>query len=502
MVNDHLNLDESAEWAGLWWLVEDPDKKVPGILRYDGEGSLELLLIGAFEDRSMAISESVSKVQHGGGGEWDVIHGVAECKRITLFGCIATRTVSVFGAQVKSPDKQIISSKTAVIGAHVNNEDEAVFSGMEMSIDDLVLWADSSVFVGSSGVREGRFDGTASISVEPVGSRSVAVAGNEFCLIHENTIIPSLDCRKGKTLVRMSDMVFMRITPVDPFSMNKVQRMVRMMQDLISLATNHAAGLIWLRVEKAETDSAMSADYPKQNRRAYVLYAPSRRGSCDAKAVDRKRVFFTCDSIPFEEVIPRWCDVHGRLQEAINMVLGLRYAPMRYVENNLLTAVGAAEVLHRCLGIDKKPFPSEEFKEMRNAMLDQVPPEYRDRFKGAIRNDPTLRDRLNGLVERLDQCLVSEFMFDLNEWVKRAVKARNNLTHQGRTSSQSIEELAAIVEITKIVVILNLLRELEVPVDHQHDLARRHPWFRGVVEKAWKWLSSSSGRSSGDELIC
>ena len=65
-----------------------------------------------------------------------------------------------------------------------------------------------------------------------------------------------------------------------------------------------------------------------------------------------------------------------------------------------------------------------------------------------------LRDRLNGLVERLDQCLVSEFMFDPNEWVKRAVKARNNLTHEGRTSSHSIEELAAIVEITKIVVIL------------------------------------------------
>lgn len=502
MVNDHLNLDESAEWVGLWWLVEDPDKKVPGILRYDGEGNLALSLIGAFEDRGMAISESGLKAQHGGGGEWDVIHGVAEYKRITLFGCIATSTVSVFGGQVESPDKQIISSKTAVIGAHVNNEDETVFSGMEMSIDDLVLWADSSVFIRSFGRREDKFDGTASVSVEPVDSRSVVVAGNEFCLIHEYTIMPSLDRRKGRTLVRMSDMVSMRITPMDPFSVNKVKRMARMMQDLISLATNHAAGLIWLRVEKSETDSAMSADCPKLNWHAYVLYAPSKRGSCDARAVDRDRVFFTCKSLPFEEVIPRWCDVHGRLQAAINMILGLRYAPMRYIENNLLTAVGAAEVLHRCLGIDKQPFPSEEFKEMRNAILNQVSPEYRDQFKGAIRNDPTLRDRLNGLVERLDQCLVSELKFDLNEWVKRAVKARNNLTHEGRTSSHSIEELAAIVEITKIVVILNLFRELEVPVDQQCLLVRRHPWLRRAVEEAQKWLSSSSGRSSGDEVNC
>ena len=35
------------------------------------------------------------------------------------------------------------------------------------------------------------------------------------------------------------------------------------------------------------------------------------------------------------------------LRSAVNMVLGLRYAPARYLESNLLTAVGAAEVLHR-----------------------------------------------------------------------------------------------------------------------------------------------------------
>lgn len=50
------------------------------------------------------------------------------------------------------------------------------------------------------------------------------------------------------------------------------------------------------------------------------------------------------------------------------MILGLRYSPARYVENNLLTAVSAAEVLHRGLGIDEKPFSANEFKAMRDAM--------------------------------------------------------------------------------------------------------------------------------------
>jgi len=35
------------------------------------------------------------------------------------------------------------------------------------------------------------------------------------------------------------------------------------------------------------------------------------------------------------------------------MILGLRYAPARYLEGNLLTAAGAAEVMHRALGIDE-----------------------------------------------------------------------------------------------------------------------------------------------------
>lgn len=51
MSNDPLKLDESGEWAGLWWLRDEPDEQVPGVLRYDGKGGLLLSLIGAFEER-------------------------------------------------------------------------------------------------------------------------------------------------------------------------------------------------------------------------------------------------------------------------------------------------------------------------------------------------------------------------------------------------------------------------------------------------------------------
>lgn len=254
----------------------------------------------------------------------------------------------------------------------------------------------------------------------------------------------------------------LRIAPAEPFSLTGAQRAASLVQDLISLATHRAAGVIWLRLEVAGSESQLPDGRTLPRRRADVLYSPAALGKHDAKVVDHHRVFFTCDSIPFEEVMPRWCEAHGRLQAATNMVLGLRYAPARFVENNLLTAVGAAEVLHRNLRIDETPYPKAEFAAMRDAMLAQVAEEHRDRFKGAIRNDPTLRDRLHALAARLDQEVTKSLVPDVAHWAKRTTQARNDLAHEGRTPNHSIEELIAVIEVTTAVVILNVFARARV----------------------------------------
>lgn len=216
--------------------------------------------------------------------------------------------------------------------------------------------------------------------------------------------------------------------------------------------------------------------------RADVLFSPAALGKHDANVVDHHRVFFTCDSIPFEEVLPRWCEAaHGRLQPATSMILGLRYAPARIVENNLLTAVGAAEVLHRGLHIDEEPFPKEEFTTMRDAMLAQVPEGHRGRFKGAIRNDPTLRDRLHALAARPDPQAIAVLVPDVAHWAKRTTRARNDLAHEGRTPNHSFDELMVVVEVTTAVVILNVLHELGLPAERQREIVQQHPQLRATA---------------------
>lgn len=494
MPNNPLNLDKVGEWAGLWWLPDAPEDQVPGVLKYDAEGNLLLSLIGAFENRIMSTPVPGMTVIHEGTKTWDVIHGAAEQREITLLGCVPTSSQRTIGARVASPDKQKVTASAAIVGSHVSGEEEKAFSGAAISVEDMGLWAASSAFDGFFGASDGKIDGTGSISVRPVEVQSVMVDGTEYRLLHTHTL-PYFDQRKGETVGRMSDAVSIRVTPAESFSLSAALQVASLVQDLISVATHRAAGVLWLKLEVAGTESQLPNGKTLPCRRADVLYSPAALGKHSAKVADHRRVFFTCDSIPFEEVLPRWCEAHGRLQAATNMMLGLRYAPAQFVENNLLTAVGAAEVLHRGLHIDEKPFSDAEFTAMRDAMLMQVPQEHQDRFKGAIRNDPTLRDRLKALAARPDQEAMTLLVPDVAQWAKRTARARNDLAHEGRALNHSIDELVAIVEVTAAVMILNVLQELGLSAERQREIVREHPQLQATSRIAGEFLIAPDSES-------
>lgn len=321
MANDPLNLADEHEWAGVWWLPDAPDEQVPGVLRYDSNGGLSLTLIGAFEDRIMSNPAPGKTVFHKGRRTWDVVHGAAEQREITLLDCYPTSSNRTIGARVRTSDKQTIEAITALIGVHISSEVEEAFSAAEVSVEDLGHWGASSTFEASLSAPDGRLDGSGTISVKPVPAQSVVVDGTKFTLGHRHTL-PFFDQRRGGTVGRVRDTTFVRVDPVESCSMNDAKDFARLIQDLIALAMHRAAGVIWLRLELAEeTDNSPSAR-GLWVRNVDVIYSPLKMGQHDAKAIQPRRVFFTCDDLPFEEIIPRWCEVHERLRPALNMILG------------------------------------------------------------------------------------------------------------------------------------------------------------------------------------
>lgn len=299
MANDPLNLNASAEWAGLWWLPDDPDYRVPGFLRYEPGNGLTLSLIGTFEERLMTTLAPGLVAVHEGQQTWEVIHGAAEQREITLLDCIPNGGTRTIAARVKSPDKQTVVATIAIIGAHVSGNNDEAFAAAEVSVEDLGLWSASSVFKALLGTPGGKPDGSGSISVNRITDQVVVVEGTEYRLSHRYTV-PYFDQRKGSTVGRMRDTVFARIVPAEAFSLRDALKAASLMQDLVALAMHRAAGVIWLRLEVAETNAELRGSRPVLPRNADVLYSPAALGKHDAKVVDQHRVFFTCASIPFE----------------------------------------------------------------------------------------------------------------------------------------------------------------------------------------------------------
>lgn len=418
---------------------------------------------------------------------WEIIHGVANNRRITLLECFPKSSKMRLFAQVKSPDSQVVVAEMAVIGVHMACEDDELFASAEISIEDLESWADSSVLQTEIGVANEVLDRTAKISVKPVEIQSVEIANKKYLLRH-NYSLPKWDSRKGETIASMTETVTITVEPINPFSLREARQEASLLQDLISLATHRAAGILWLQLEVSgsELQSPNGSVSPAQ--RANVLYSPIVIGEADAKATTANQMLFTCSLIPFPEMMERWHRVYHSLREATNMVLGLRYAPPRFIENNLLMAVGAAEVLHRGLNMDSRPFPIDEFCSMRDEMLSHVPVKYRGRFKAIIRNDPTLRDRLCALALRPDRDAVSLLVSDINCWARATTRARNAIAHQGKVSKQSMRALFAIVEVTKSIVLLNLLHELGVPPAEQRRIVQDNSTFERAAELSERWL--------------
>ena len=172
---------------------------------------------------------------HEGTRTWDVIHGAAEQREITLLGSIPNSSKRTIGARVASPDKQTVTATVAIIGAHVSGEEDQAFSGMEVSVEDLGFWAASSVFEGFLGAPDGKIDGTGRISVKPVEDQSVVVDGTEYRLVHTHTL-PFFDQRKGGSVGRMRDTASIRVHPAEPFALNAALKVASLVQDLISLA--------------------------------------------------------------------------------------------------------------------------------------------------------------------------------------------------------------------------------------------------------------------------
>lgn len=337
----------------------------------------------------------------------------------------------------------------------MENRDYEAFSKLRVSIEDTNCWNGASEI--SSRIPTHSVDDSEEYGVFVVKNNPVPVeVDGKIYQIVSGDVSTSVDFKKGESSGNLRVQDFWEVSSPSLFSLDKALGEVKILQDLLSFATCRAAGVIWIQLEVAGTESELPNGTPLPPRRVDVISSLMGIGKYDLECIDPRRFLFTCESIPFELIVPRWIGLYRDMRVSINMIMAQIFAPMPFVENSLLMVTGTAEVLHKNLNISDTMYLKGRLVELASTFIKDASP-----------------------------LLIP----DIPYWASRTVKARNKLTHEGTTDEHSVDELLAIIKATRAVITLAVLEKLEISGEHQKCVVDRHPQFIETARDARDWLT-------------
>jgi hypothetical protein len=469
---------------GLWWLPGDPDRKIAGTVSFTGEDRPTLKLIGALtrENETSTGAYDITMPE-----DYPLIHGLCEQGEVTLVDCQSV----AFRLGMPGRSRQSWAARRMLVGILLDQPDEAYFDQIDIGVDHLLAWS------GHSGISDDHF------------FTDKRLTGGSYRWDRKEALVAQLDGeitvqidlaanlggkswadRNERTIKESAGFVVKVPEPQSADAL--IQEWTKPLQDLLTLATGRACGVHEIRLIRGRPDESTEAGgRPWRPVTVKVYLQPVYRSRPDDQAAVRPKMLFTLQHLSFSEVLPTWLAVNERLAPVPVMLFGLRYIGGSYVENRLITAVAAAEALHRRLLPHETYVEETEYEELRAAALQSVPENHRDWLDNRIWNEPTLKQRLMALVERLGTELVGPFMPKPNRWAKAARDARNSLVHRfPEPPPPGGEGMFVLAEMTSAVITLNLLREIGVPRSQLNAVVTTHEPFRWIAEEGPKLMPS------------
>ncbi|EEI27828.1 HEPN domain-containing protein [Corynebacterium glucuronolyticum] len=472
-----LNFSRSYEWIGLWWLPDEPDIKFYGALTYAPDSGLLLKLNGGFNDWEREPSGYGTILLKMRSEPWRTIHGRSLGKSITLFEGVAIHSTGMPGRA--TPQYQEIHIGSALFGVHISSIDDQVIEEIAVQHDHLNTWACYSGLFQKQpkNATDPEYKAVAGVQrKEPFKAHSKDI---EFVLeqiIHPPTFVT----KSGNETNEVGESWTFRMKKIKgAWSYDDVFDLYRLPADLVSLSTHHSIGLLTLQANvQVPKDSGDSKD--PETAYCDLLFEPPLIGSPEADGLEYYQRICNCENLDFAFAVPRWQELRSDARSVVGILIALKVKGRNIIENTLFMAIGAAESYHRKFLPQKAPFDRGEFKENRALAVKSVPDDFGKFLKKAVRNEPTLRQRLQDLAAELDETVREKILGDVDTWSAMATKVRNSIAHEGTTEEYSYDQVVAIRNSTELLVSMLFLQELGLSIEDQIKALETHRALRNV----------------------
>lgn len=440
---------DSFELNGTWWLPENYEEKIAGILRYE-RGDIELNLIGQF-------SSSIESTRHHEPGMFrpSIICGLCDGKLVTLCDLMLTNNTFHFGIIADHSSRFIAGC--LLVGWAFESKNVLQFIHSDAKFTSLEYWVGQRPFVenrvakgGYSLSYESPETITAKVSqsdaeISVVGVHSVNQGFNGRELVHRNVI---------------------RIRPDSPRDMDWFMKTISTFRNLLTLASSDQVNY--------DTIDLYFSDAPTNHPDGITKVSVFFKQPGDAKPVKPSKFpsfLFSYESIQdqFENVINLWYLKSEELSTVFDLLFGVMYNRRLYLRFQFLSLIHAIESYDRIRN-KTQYLTQQEYESIRSTLVTAIPQtvaaDHRDSLKNRIKygNEASLRKRLTEIFKKLSLDSVNLVTDDPKKFVKRIVDTRNYFTHYGDDSKEnSIDEGSELYEASlrlQILLYILLLKEI------------------------------------------
>lgn len=347
-------MEDHFEVRGHWWLPEQSDHKVSGILKFSADRGAELELFGSFrsllELGERTEGDGVVQVEMTGdalqlAARYPRLHGQAEGKPYTLDDCFATRSSwPVFG----DSGSQLINVGRILRGAIFEKDEALETTAISFTITYLNHW------LSETGIMEqwnfGKDDAPLAEDVPEFRleafakpDRKVATADGRTVTLQHNVGIQG----DGVDQRSLTQSFYWRVDSAGgKVSMDDALDWASDLQDLISICSLKSAGFEFVQFWRPD----VYHQSPENRKIPVVIDMFARwnvRSERSSTRLYRPDFLFTFEDFGGMEGISRWMDVAEEHRSSLGRVAATRYARNMFVSDRLLNCAAALEGLDR-----------------------------------------------------------------------------------------------------------------------------------------------------------
>lgn len=435
------------EHEGYWWLPENEDNKICGILKYTPGENATLELMGSFEGL-----QNIKKMS-----EIKLIHGFSsKGEEITLYRCYEkSTTISVPGFQTT-----LYLALMVFVGIHFEKEEDIKFKELLIHYSYLEEW------INVSGIDYSRFVNNKDIDIsiqfkqpEPIQAE---INENYRLSIHFGYLIP----KESRREIGIKERVSIGIESSKEKSFAELLVISSHIQNFISFGVMEPVYPLFIN-GKTELKKELidgNTHYPLIEIYYNIpnIYKP-------VKSLPPFDILFTYDDISdkFDLFLQNWFEKLDKLTPVFNLYFGTRYNPNIYREHRFLSIIQAIESYHRRI-LGGKYLSDDDYQKIYEKMVMKIPDEVKDDHKDSLNsklkfgNEYSLRKRLNEIFKEYNYNL-QMFITNKDIFINNAVDTRNYLVHYVKNledNAASGNNLIRLTQKLKVLLEICLLAEI------------------------------------------